>query len=103
MFIIESLDVTPDTHCRWWAIESSWEFTNPTEDEKYACQVAKTLALKLDGDTHFRVVDEDHGEVIAVFAVEKRLIKFEHYGVDSETIAPGTVIPAISELEGVER
>ncbi len=99
MYYIERLDLTRQQQVKWEIIESSWEFTNPTDSQEYACKVAKILALRFDGDSQVRVVCDEEEYIIATYLVTKRLIVSTFNGIFNEEIVSGMEIPTVSNIK----
>ncbi len=86
----------------WEPIESSWECRNPFKSQDDARIVAKTLALRADGDLEYRVVSADRA-VLAIFRVVKQLeVRHPVAGVPDRVrrmaLPPGIEIPMISDV-----
>lgn len=99
MFYIQRLDVASGEPCIWEPIESSWEFANPTVSRNYACEVAKNLAIRSDGDSQFRVIRAENSSIIANYFVVKQLLVQTIDGILVEAIAPGIEVPMVSEIQ----
>jgi len=86
----------------WEPIESSWECRNPFGNQDDAQTVARTLALRADGDEEYRAVSADR-TVLAIFRVTKRLeVRRPGAGapdrVEQMDLPPGMEIPMISDV-----
>jgi hypothetical protein len=85
----------------WEPIESSWECQNPVGSLGDAQIVARTLALRADGDGEYRVIDADRA-VLATFRVTKRLeVRRPETGapdrLEQEDLPPGLEVPLLSD------
>lgn len=85
----------------WEPIERSWECQSPLDSLGVAQTVARTLALRADGEEEYRVVDADR-TVLAAFRVVKRLeVRSPNPGasdrVEQEDLLPGMEIPLLSD------
>lgn len=88
----------------WVPIESSWECHNPLVRPGQAKRVARTLALRADGDAAYRVVGADL-QVLATYQVAKTLL-ITHPGAPERvvpvTLPPGMAIPMVSAAVATE-
>jgi len=82
-------------------IESSWECQSPLGNLGDAETVARTLALRADGDEEFRVLDANRS-VLSTWRVTRRLEVLRPVVgapdcVEQEELQAGLVIPLLSE------
>lgn len=98
MYYVEELDLL-NIDKGFMPIESSWEFTNPTLRLKYACIVARLLAVKEEGDKQFRVVSADSGKVWANYVVVNHLISTIETRIKMVPLSIYDVQPSLSEIK----
>lgn len=83
-YYVQRLDCNDDDS-RWEQIESSWEYSNPSQSLETARDMARRLATRANGSSKFRVVSE-HGDPIHVFFVSRCLVHYEIGNVSTELL-----------------